>query len=311
MPNGEKFDCIVGNPPYQNPKNGTRNLWPYFVELGIKILKPKGYLAFITPTTWMRPSNDIVRRKDLGGKLSILKDIMHKYRTIFINISESLKEHFKVGSTISWYIIQNIENKDITKFKIEEKEINIDIKKFNIFPNTNSEIIINIFEKMQTLKTEFFNFKSKNQKILFDRRKIKDNEYRYKYVGSQYNRKDFNANYGCMMRFSNKKHPDYNLPKIIINYIGKIVPYIDNGDCGMSYCLVHYLKNKNECEGAKDLFNSKLFKLFFKYVRYGMHNEVGVFNALPKLDLTRSWTDAEIYDHFKLTKAEIKYINKK
>ena len=56
------------------------------------------------------------------------------------------------------------------------------------------------------------------------------------------------------------------------------------------------------------LFKSKLFRLFFTHVRYGMHNEAGVLNALPKLDLTKKWTNEALYKHFGLTQEEIDYV---
>ena len=65
------FDCIIGNPPYiQLQKMGdasinleklgyetyakTGDIYSLFYELGICLLKPNGYLAFITSNKWMR-----------------------------------------------------------------------------------------------------------------------------------------------------------------------------------------------------------------------------------------------------------------
>ena len=36
--------------------------------------------------------------------------------------------------------------------------------------------------------------------------------------------------------------------------------------------------------------------------------KTNMVRALPKLDLTRTWTDQELYAHFGLTDEEIRYI---
>ncbi len=66
------FDIVVGNPPYVRQEllgkinkefygkrfskvgNGTADLYVYFYELGLSILKPGGYLSYITPNKWFK-----------------------------------------------------------------------------------------------------------------------------------------------------------------------------------------------------------------------------------------------------------------
>ena len=50
-----KFDIVVGNPPYQERKEGnthSKSIWPEFVECSLKILKEDGTLAMIHPPSW-------------------------------------------------------------------------------------------------------------------------------------------------------------------------------------------------------------------------------------------------------------------
>ena len=81
---GEKngFDLVIGNPPYIRSNNickiykkrkelkeyvvhqGSTDIYTYFYEQGLNLLKPSGFLCFITSNKWMRSK--------YGGKLRIL-----------------------------------------------------------------------------------------------------------------------------------------------------------------------------------------------------------------------------------------------
>ena len=303
----KKFDVIVGNPPYQNA-DSSLNLWPLFVEKSLCILMDGGYLAYVTPTTWMRPSTDIKRKKENGGSKYILKDFMQVYNTTAMNVG-TVKSHFNVGSTFCWFLINKAAYQGSTAvIDITGEQFYVDLRKYTVFPNDAPKNVITIFEKMQrhNNKFKFKGVRGKGREDL-EFKMEQSEEFKFKYIGSQYNTKNFNKNFGCMMYYSKVKHPDHDKPKVVINYIGDIVPYVDSGDAGFQYCQVHYL-DENEVSGAKTVFSSKLFKLFYKFVRYGMHNEAGVLNSLPMVDLTKQWEDKELYAYFNLNQEEIDYI---
>ena len=48
-----KFDVVIGNPPYNN------DIYIHFALLCKKLLKPSGYMAFITPAKWQAKGGDI------------------------------------------------------------------------------------------------------------------------------------------------------------------------------------------------------------------------------------------------------------
>jgi len=94
-----EFDIIFGNPPYQSgavkgktsqktqkarKKEGLdlkshRNLWIPFLKkiLTTEILKPDGYLLFITPITWFRPESTGIHNLMLSHQI-------HHLRIIFV-----------------------------------------------------------------------------------------------------------------------------------------------------------------------------------------------------------------------------------
>jgi len=61
--------------------------------------------------------------------------------------------------------------------------------------------------------------------------------------------------------------------------------------------------------GAHSVFQSKLVNYFFTIMggKSGL-SQTGILQNLPNVDLTRTWTDQELYTHFNLTDEEIEYI---
>jgi type I restriction-modification system DNA methylase subunit len=63
------FDVVLGNPPYNKggiwshtkKMNSTKRevVWMKFVEKSFDLLKPEGYLLFITPLYWLKINNEI------------------------------------------------------------------------------------------------------------------------------------------------------------------------------------------------------------------------------------------------------------
>lgn len=81
---GEGFDVVIGNPPYvrqeaiteSKPKfqalyksfNGRADLFVYFYERSVKLLKPSGVLSFITSNKWLRAKYGEPLRRFLAGE---------------------------------------------------------------------------------------------------------------------------------------------------------------------------------------------------------------------------------------------------
>jgi hypothetical protein len=303
-----KFSAGVGNPPFQNPNEDTgSNLWPLFVEKSLDILKPGGHLALITPCTWMRPTADIVRK---GGNKYVFNDFMKGNNTKVINAS-NLKSHFQgVGSTFSYYVICNEPPTGTTKIICDDGEIDMDLNGLSVFPYNAGIKSLSIFKKVQSKELNF-TFKNSSPKIEHDDATFKlvpDAVNQYMYVGGSYNAAKCNQTHDAMIYYHDKIHPAHNKPKIVINYVGAIKPYVDDGNCGAQRCIVQLLINTDEVEPAKSVVKSKLFKFIYQYMRWGMHNEATAVNMLTRPPFTKVWTDAELYAYYGLTQDEIAYV---
>ena len=100
--NNKKYDLIVANPPYakllENGKRASKNhnLIKDFIEKALSQLKPNGYLLFITPDNWMSYADR-----------NILIEIITSLQIIHLDIHTAKKYFKKIGSSFTWYIIQN------------------------------------------------------------------------------------------------------------------------------------------------------------------------------------------------------------
>ena len=100
--NNKKYDLIVANPPYakilDNGKRASKNhnLIKDFIEKALSQLKPRGYLLFITPDNWMSYADR-----------NLLIEIITSLQIIHLDIHTAKKYFKKIGSSFTWYIIEN------------------------------------------------------------------------------------------------------------------------------------------------------------------------------------------------------------
>lgn len=158
----DKFDLIIGNPPYNDStekKSGTtgkKNLYQKFIFNSLRILINDGYLLFVTPpgflkTTVYDQSTDIFNE-------------IKKYNLLFLDISDINNKYFKVGTPICYFMIRKNSNYEMTKIKTDTHNLNVDIKKLNFVPRVVSDEIFSIIQKVEK-KGIKFNFKREAKSI--------------------------------------------------------------------------------------------------------------------------------------------------
>ncbi len=99
------FDCVIGNPPYVGQKNNKnlfsnikkskewknfyerkQDLYYYFIAKGIKLLKNKGYISYITPSYFMTADSSTTLRKTILENCNICSLTTLKEK-VFVNVS--------------------------------------------------------------------------------------------------------------------------------------------------------------------------------------------------------------------------------
>jgi len=158
-----KFDVIVGNPPYQSTNangksiHGRENLYTKFIRIGLSKLYENGYMLYITPTSWMGPTE-------------ILKEML-KCNIIYLNINECKKNFNSIGSTFSYYLINNSYNIDnittvLCEYKKKIYKSKVKLYLYNFLPQLLNDNVMNIQEKVFLNKNVIFKRKDVEYKKL-------------------------------------------------------------------------------------------------------------------------------------------------
>jgi len=111
----EKFNIIVGNPPYQagqtakGKRGGGDLLWNKFVRKSLdEWLMEGGYLTFVHPAGWRKPQSERTKYKDLFDLM--VKD--HHMMYLEIHNSKDGLETFHAGTRYDFYVINKSQNKE-------------------------------------------------------------------------------------------------------------------------------------------------------------------------------------------------------
>ena len=275
-----KFDVIIGNPPFADSTNA---LWADFIVKSFDILNNKGILSFITPNKWAGLTDN--KSSFVKGRFGVWRDYFKDNITYF-NIGECSK-HFPVGA----------HSKDMFSYFVLDKSRNNKEVGFRDTFEDNS-IPFEIIKNLDYIPLRFMGNVSLTFSILHK----------------------FNSDTSQRIKFSETKN--YKLEKnnkLIIPVgrrvgIDKFNMFVDNDinedepniKCHVSKVGVAKATKKT----ITSLFKSKLYKFIFEiYFDYDFVPS-RFFTLLPVLDLSKVWSDEEIYSHFNLTQEEIDLIEK-
>lgn len=288
MTTKKKFDVVLGNPPYQgtNQKEGksqpkSHNLWSKFVAKGTDLLEEDGFMAFVTPDSWMSYDSKVMK---------VFKEHSLSW------VSTDVAKYFDVGSSFTAWILQN--NKSSNTALIDG--INVDISNLMYLPRNfeqtypiHNKVINSNHEKLEarTSTTCHSDYKQGN---LSDQ-KTKTHKYDTFHTNAQ-------------SKFSNKMMEDFDKPKVVWTTSGYFKPFFHKGGLNTTeVCQYVVVKTQKEAKHLMSLLDSKLYKFIINTGKWSGFLNGKVIKLLPRLE-DKIWSDADLYKHFGLTSAEIEYI---
>ena len=307
--NVEKFDVIMGNPPFQEKnKSGDNKKYLEFTKLSLQQLGISKYLLFITP-------RNIIDYLLLHEKNRKYIDKLYNINHISI---ETCSKYFNVGSSFLWFILQNKDYINNTEIDFLDYTNKIKTTFIKLYPAINlprypNEIDLNIIKKLTNNKNKFkvkdIKFNNKSQRIRKEMinkgivKENKNNDFKYKIIDTINKTNPFPPK---KYYFYNKKDDDYDKDKIVISKKGYLMPYIDNThDYTYSDNFKIIVDNKKNLKNILKIIDSCLVKYLIKqFSKHGFDN----INALELLN-EKIDDDKDIYKLYNLTENEKNHIN--
>jgi len=292
-----QFDVIATNPPFQdstNKKKTQHKLWIEFTQKTFsEWLKPGGVLLQVSPSSFLSPSNKI---------LKIFQSKAVKYLHL------DTKTYFpKVGSTFADYMIRNQSDDEKTEIvtqagtfyqKIDSSVFYLPIDVCKESLSIHRKVI---FDQKERLNVKYDYVTCHNVNILRKTdiiSKTKDDEYVHPILHT--NKQIWYSK--IRQDFANKK-------KVMWSRSGYTKPFYDDGVLGGTDMAYYVLVSSDKCgENLVHNLNSKLIRYILTTAKWSGFGNEKVFCRLPNLPTDRKMTDAEMYLLFGLTDKEREYV---
>lgn len=291
-----KYDLIVANPPYAKfLDDGSRtsknhNLIKDFINKTLRLLKPNGYLLYITPDNWM----------SLSDRNTLIVELT-KLQIHYLNIHNAKKYFRKIGSSFTWYLIENSPSyKDFCVEGLWKRGNYSSMVKSQVreyIPLLYNNSVQKILEKtVDNDKLEKYKVETSSDLHKYTKRDListeQSDEYKYKLIHTP-----------KQTVYAKRPHKFQEGYKVFISTTDTYKIFID--ECGMTQSIVFIRCNsKEEAENIKNILEHKLYRFLNNICRWGNFNNIRILQRFP----VYKKNDKEIYEYFGITDEEQKYI---
>jgi hypothetical protein len=309
----DTFDVVMGNPPYNKggirsytgEKLGDENdtIWKNFIKKSFEWLKPDGFLAFITPLSWLKKSH------------SLHNEMLEKH-IVWLKLWDNSQSKGMINADIpiSLYVLQNTPNTTHKK-----TEITSILKRRNL--TTTSTEYLNPKYSIPLAFHSIFNklvgfIETRNLQLEYKTKTIKSSGTKAK-IPTEYTLEDmwavdtYTIKEGLMVKKATEQHPDANKHKLIISNKSSFTgAFIDEGKISLTGNHKFYILGDN-LELVKKMLDFRIINIIGHYTKYGQDFlDSEAFKYLPdirKLGIA-DITEDEFYKLIGLTKQEINQI---
>lgn len=293
-----KYDLICANPPYARIlTTGKRaaknhNMIGAFIDTALSKLKDDGYMVYISPDNWMSCAD----RNTIVRKLTSLH-IVH------LDI-HSAKRHFKkIGSSFTWYIIQNrpcMATMSVSGiWKKREYTDVVSAGPRDYIPLLYSNMVYRIMQKtVDNTALPRFGVLTSSDLHKYTKAAFivptEDATHPYRLIHTP-----------KQTVWSSRPHKFQTGWKVFISTTDKYACFADN--CGMTQSIA-FIPCDTEADAIRrcGILGHDLYRFINNICRYGNFGNVRILQRFPE---PIDGGEADIYAHFGITPEEIAYIN--
>lgn len=323
-----KFDIIIGNPPYQLSDGGgdgssAAPIYQLFVEQAI-LLKPK-YMSMIIPARWYS-----------GGKgLDEFRDkMLHDKRIYELHDFPETSDVFNqlnIRGGICYFLWDSSYSGDCNIYNHKNKKINF--VKRPIIENGVSTFIryneaISILNKVKKLNEPTMDSKVSSRLPFGIESNFENYETTIKngasirlYRSERGTNKTSKSEFYINPKYILKNKEWTTRKKVLVSkaspggdeYPHSIISqpiFADvNSACTETYLIVDFVDTTEEGLNLISYMKTKFFRFMMCLIKNTQNISKSVFAFVPIQDISKPWTDDELYKKYKFTKDEIEFID--
>ena len=304
----EKFDIIIGNPPYNESRikeTSDSPLYSKFIEASLKIADK---LLFIVPSRWFISGKGLNNFRESMLKREDIVLIKH------IENSKKIWPTLSIAGGINYFLIDK-DYKGVTHFIDEEtgRETNIKLNKFDILvPNVSAYPIINkIIDEPKLselyLSTGHFGITSNSEHFQdspgTDTLKcyVSKSKGLVKYVDKKYVKQEYK-----FWKVFTPQGAQRNKDGFGVFIIG------NPSEIASQTYFSFKVQSEAEAECLKSYLETKFanYLLSLRKIDHHISENTLLWIPLPPLDREKPWTDESIYKFYDLSDSDIRIIEK-
>lgn len=248
----EKFDIVIGNPPYNENGTGTGNsIWHLFVKNSY--LLSNQYICFIHPSSWRMP----LRKGDRFFESS--KIIKNNAKFIRILKMDEANKYFGLSIKVDYYLLDKKHTNNNCIIETKEETVSLNITTLEFIPNFGFDLYDRLTKGDNKCQVVYsYMYDPRNTFVSVDRTE----EYKYPLVHSTTKK-------GNIFRFSSvNDRGHFGISKLIFGESGLNDVIIDmDGEYGMTQGAIGIrVDSLDEAISIREVLLGDEFSKFLKSV---------------------------------------------
>lgn len=317
-----KFDVVIGNPPYQLDTAGAgrqaRPIYNLFVSQAMK-LKPR-YLSMIIPSRWFAGGMGLDAFREMMTTNGNIREMVD-----YVNAKDCFPQN-SISGGVCYFLWDRDHPGDCAFTNISGAKSNTLVRRLDEWPvlvryNDAVDIIRKVQEAgeptLDEIGTALMPFGLSTKTRGSADREAEDDLVLHSSAGISYfprrdlpKGKELLSGYKVLMSKTGAEHagePDKDGRfRVLTKSMAVIGP---DHICTHSYFIMGQFESEDEANNLLCYLKTKFVRFLVLQMMTSINVSKAVFAFVPQQDLTRQWTDEELFDKYELSKEERAFVD--